>query len=33
MTGMDDVDLRDDADNFEDAAVAAFTERYGVAPI
>jgi hypothetical protein len=30
---MDDIDLRDDADDFEDAALAAFTERYGVTPI
>jgi len=30
---MDDIDLRDEADDFEDAAAAAFTERYGVSPI
>ena len=33
MNTMDDIDLRDEADDFEDAAAAAFTERYGVSPI
>lgn len=38
MTPMDDtdlrdVDLRDEADDFEDAAAAAFAERYGVIPL
>lgn len=33
MTGMGNIDLRDDADHFEDAASADFTERYGVAPL
>lgn len=33
MIDMDDIDLRDDADDFEDAATAAFTERYGVTPV
>ncbi len=30
---MDSDDLRDDADDFEDAAHAAFAERYGVHPL
>jgi hypothetical protein len=30
---MDSDDLRDDADDFEDAAQAAFAERYGVHPL
>lgn len=33
MNDVDDTDLRDDADDFEDAAAAAFTERYGVIPL
>lgn len=33
MNGMNDIDLRDEADDFEDAAAAAFAERYGVAPL
>jgi len=33
VSDMDDIDLRDEADDFEDAAAAAFAERYGVAPI
>ncbi|WP_275934954.1 hypothetical protein [Microbacterium testaceum] len=28
-----DADLRDEADDFEDAAAAAFTARYGVVPL
>jgi len=33
VNDMNDVDLRDEADDFEDAASAAFTERYGCAPL
>lgn len=33
MNGMNDIDLRDEADDFEDAAAAAFAERYGVTPL
>jgi len=33
VNGMNDIDLRDEADDFEDAAAAAFTERYGVTPL
>jgi len=30
---MNGEDLRDEADDFEDAAAAAFRVRYGVAPL
>lgn len=30
MNGIADVDLRDEADAFEEAATAEFTARYGV---
>ncbi len=33
MNDMGDIDLRDDADRFEDAASAEFAERFGVAPL
>ncbi|MDF2665865.1 MAG: hypothetical protein K0R81_1715 [Microbacterium sp.] len=33
MNEMNDIDLRDEADDFEDAATAAFAERYGVTPL
>lgn len=33
MNGETDVELRDDADDFEDAASAEFAARYGVTPL
>ncbi len=33
MTGMGEIDLRDEADDFEDAASADFAERFGFAPL
>jgi len=33
VIAMGDMDLRDDADDFEEAATADFRERYGVTPL
>lgn len=33
MNDMNDVELRDDADDFEDAASTEFAARYGVTPL
>lgn len=33
MNDATDVELRDDADDFEDAASADFVARYGVTPL
>lgn len=33
MNGMTEVELRDDADDFEDAASAEFAFRHGVTPL
>lgn len=33
MIPVGDVDLRDEADDFEDAASADFVERFGIAPL
>lgn len=33
MNDVNDVELRDDADDFEDAASAEFAARYGVTPL
>ncbi|MDQ1083369.1 hypothetical protein QE392_003155 [Microbacterium proteolyticum] len=33
MKPMGEAELRDSADEFEDAATADFVERYGVAPL
>lgn len=33
MIPVSDVDLRDEADDFEDAASADFAERFGVTPL
>ncbi|SDO61741.1 hypothetical protein SAMN04487788_0293 [Microbacterium testaceum StLB037] len=33
MIAVNDIDLRDEADDFEDAANADFAERFGTAPL
>lgn len=33
MNDVGDIDLRDDADDFEDAATAEFALRFGVVPL